>query len=560
MNSNNLRFAALCRVSTEQQQKVGESLNTQKLQIEQVVNLLEGRIVGWYGGQEHATPGHEKREVSRLIEDSKKGRFDAVIVTDADRWSRDNSASRNGLEVFKNHGIRFFTGSKEWDLFQPMDKMFLGMSAVMGEFFANNQMRKSMQNRITRAKRGVPTGGRLPFGRKFIRDENRQGGRWVIDNEKHAMVKDAAKRYLAGESITDIAKEYGVNYANLWKVLTKVSGKTWEIKFQSKELKIYETVTFEIPALLPDETIQAILAKAKANRTYTHGHIKHQYLFARMISCAHCGYAMFGQTNHNGLRYYRHAHTDRDKECPGAKTKAWVSADEVERLVLRHLFETFGNPTAVRKAIEAATPNHAQVLEQQRQLVQLDKDLAKIESARQRLLDLFVDGKIEKQVSDRKFDDLNEREKRLKERKQRLEDELAHVPSAESIKAFSIEVGGIMHRYADNRLARKIADIKTSLKKMSYNERRQLCQSVFAGKTADGRRMGIWITWNDTGKDWNYRIEGRLISKTGAGTDESYVFEPELLCEDGVTKSTQHSRDTTLPAHRSCRRVFRWWS
>src|SRR5688572_563583 len=96
-----LRFAALCRVSTEKQEKEGESLRTQKTNIEKfVVEDLGGSIVKWYGGQEHATPGYEKEEVGKLIADAHKKRFDAVIVNDHSRWSRHNTYSERGLEVF----------------------------------------------------------------------------------------------------------------------------------------------------------------------------------------------------------------------------------------------------------------------------------------------------------------------------------------------------------------------------------------------------------------------------------------------------------------------------
>src|SRR6266545_8060084 len=105
-----LRFAALRRVSTEQQEKVGESLRTQTADIEKVVDDLGGVITGWYGGAESATPGHEKKEVNRLIEDAQKRprTWDALIVAHPDRWSRDNAFSRAGLEVFREHGVRFF--------------------------------------------------------------------------------------------------------------------------------------------------------------------------------------------------------------------------------------------------------------------------------------------------------------------------------------------------------------------------------------------------------------------------------------------------------------------
>src|SRR5262245_2531012 len=114
-----LRFAALVRVSTEKQEKQGESLRTQTSDNQRTVEHLGDSIVEWYGGQEHATPGYEKKEVDRLLLDARKKRFDAVIVTDADRWSRDNNKSKEGLEVLRANGIRFFVGVTEYNLFDP---------------------------------------------------------------------------------------------------------------------------------------------------------------------------------------------------------------------------------------------------------------------------------------------------------------------------------------------------------------------------------------------------------------------------------------------------------
>ncbi len=90
-----LRFAALIRVSTEKQQAQGESLRTQKQQIEQTVEVLGGEVVAWFGGQEHATPGWEHGEVDRLLEycERRPRQVDAVMVSHQDRWSRDNISS-----------------------------------------------------------------------------------------------------------------------------------------------------------------------------------------------------------------------------------------------------------------------------------------------------------------------------------------------------------------------------------------------------------------------------------------------------------------------------------
>ena len=541
LNSTKLRFAALRRVSTEQQEKVGESLRTQTKDIQEVVSSL-GSIVEWFGGQEHATPGHEKKEVERLLREAQKRpcRFNAVIVAHPDRWSRDNAASRAGLEVFREHGIRFFAGATEYDLFNPDHELFLGISAVVGQFQARNQMRKSLINRINRAKRGVPTGGKLPFGRNYVRSDDRQGGRWEIDADKQRIVEDVAKRYLAGKSIEELAKEHDMNAANLHKVLTLRSGPKWQVEFQSKVLNIHEVIEIEVPPLLPDQTIRAILAKAQANRTYTHGHIKHQYLFSRMIQCQHCGYAMFGQTNKNGHQYYRHSHAARDRQCPGAQIKSWIPAAEIEDTAMRHLFETFGNPSAVQRAMEDATPNNERVQEAVKRLGFVTKELSKLESSRQRILALIVKGTISEGSANTQLEKLKEREGKLGVERTRLDDELAHVPSKPAIVGVSKQVAARFRQYTNARAVAKGRHANTEFGEMTYNERRELCQTVFSGKTAEGSRMGVWIAWDKAGRKWGYRIEGHLIDASGPVNKEGFVFGAAPAQKALVTKNANY--------------------
>ena len=97
-----LRFAPLIRVLTEQQERQGESLHTQQKQIIQYVKALNGTFPDncWrYSGQEHATIGEERKKLDRLLSDACKDKFDAVIVCDVSRWSRDNLKSKQGLQI-----------------------------------------------------------------------------------------------------------------------------------------------------------------------------------------------------------------------------------------------------------------------------------------------------------------------------------------------------------------------------------------------------------------------------------------------------------------------------
>jgi len=268
--SKKLKFAALRRVSTVPQKEKGESLRTQKTQIKEAVKHLDGTIIEWYGGQEHAVAGFEKTEIDRLLKDAQKKKFNVCIVTHADRWSRDNEKSKQGLKIFRTQGIRFFVGLSEFSLFDPTQLFYLGMSAEIGGFQALDKKQRSLINRAHRAKRGIPTCGKLPYGRTF----DRKTGQWGIDKKKKAIIEDVTKRYLKGEKLSALAEEYGMNHANLHKILTKRSGEEWEQSFNSDELNIHEIVPTRIPRLLSEKTIKAIKERSAANKTYTHGHAK----------------------------------------------------------------------------------------------------------------------------------------------------------------------------------------------------------------------------------------------------------------------------------------------
>lgn len=71
-SNSKLKFAAFCRVSTEKQEVKGESLPAQKTKCTKNVHLLGGKITAWYGGQEHATAGYEKKEIDRLLKDAQR--------------------------------------------------------------------------------------------------------------------------------------------------------------------------------------------------------------------------------------------------------------------------------------------------------------------------------------------------------------------------------------------------------------------------------------------------------------------------------------------------------
>src|SRR5262249_8465805 len=148
---------------------------------------IGGTIVKWYEGQEHATAGHERKRFAQMLQDAAHHRFDALMVTDASRLTRDPQANLTLIRTFKEDRIRLFIQGQEHDLHNPKDRFMLGMLANVHAFYIEEQIGKSINNRIEAAKRGYPVCGTLPFGRyadiPTDKEERKNACEWSIDED-----------------------------------------------------------------------------------------------------------------------------------------------------------------------------------------------------------------------------------------------------------------------------------------------------------------------------------------------------------------------------------------
>jgi DNA invertase Pin-like site-specific DNA recombinase len=520
-----LRFGAWVRVSTEKQEKRGESLRVQHDSEERDVAHMGGTVVEWYGGQEHATPGWEKKELKRLIADAARGKFDAVIVAYHDRWDRGDKESDRGLEVFKEHGIRFFVGAGEIDLFDPQDEFMMDVHGALGKFVARQQSKKSIDSRVQRARDGLPAAGRLPFGRTF--DPHTET--WGVDPTKKAVVEEAARRYLAGEKMPAIAKSLGMNPTQLHKTLMQKCGPEWVQRFRSKALNIDERVVTPVPALLDEATIAAYHARAEGNRTWARtpagpvsrsGRRFRTYLLSRVVFCQCCGRALTGQAIRDRFRYYR-----TTAGCACHAKRQWVPAEDLEEAVLEDLFQLFGNADRVRKAVEAAVPDQDKVAQDRAQLSRVSGDLEKVRAGRDRLIDAITEGAVTAAHAKAKLAELDSREQALAAERDGLAALLEGLPTPEEVEAQAERASAAFKATLDR--------VNRDYDTMTWEEKRALLGMVFGGKLPDGRRLGVYVERDDRPgrRVWYYRIMGRLVEAGGVTPRppvEESPYDPEM--------------------------------
>lgn len=514
-----LRFAALVRVSTERQKKKGESCRTQTTFIEHCVKIHGGAVATWYQGQEHATPDQERAIFNGMLEDAQMARrpFDAVIVSHHSRWSRDNVDSKRGLAILRRCGVRLFVGMNEFDLNDYNARFVLGIQTEIAEREAAEKKWESVRNRMNRTRRGVPASGKLPFGRTF----NPKTEKWGIDNNKRAMIRDVAKRYLKGESLAQLATEYGVNHANLHKTLTERCGTTWGVRFTVPDFQIDETFWLTVPELLDARTIEAVRAKVRANKTRRPGRAKYQYLLTGRVFCGHCGYAMSPQPQ-RGKFYYRHGKRDGAAKCP-CRPRPLARCAELEEAVLRHVLDFYGNPEGIKRAAMEATPNLEKVNEFRERLARIQGQRDKITRARARHQRTLDDDLVPEEEVRAKLKELRDRDAAMQAEADRYQGEIDHLPTPSDIAEAAKRVSQYV-QFKYGRLAGKKfrysrhADVVRRLdaadpEKMPFEAKRELLDQVFNGTTIDGKPMGVYIEAIDGQpthryKRWQYKLLG----------------------------------------------------
>ncbi len=478
-----LIFAPLIRVSTERQKKRGESLNTQRKQLEDAISRFGGKIYNWYAGQEHATVNEERIILNQLLRDASQNKFNAVIVADISRWSRDNHKNKESLEILKEHKIRFFDRTREYNLFDATESFMIGMGVEVSEYFAKLQAEKSVQNRIEVAKKGMPAAGRLPYGRKYTREINQ----WSVDPEIKKKVEEMAAAYLNENlSFIGLSKRFSMEQSQIHKILLKYSGSEWKQQFRSKYGNINETIFIQIPPLLSDNVIERIKIKSEARRTYEHASQKYEYLFSRIIYDADTGEALTGSPNERGMRYYR----------PYKNRTYSINAELLEKQIINSFIETLNcDERFYNSVFDGGSQNDKR------------HELQEIKSLKETELRKVLGLLNRKKTSIDQFDDkednfvnfisllkpeikeLEERIKTLKFAIRSMENQINTLPTLEEIEVARTWV----NIQLTHRMHKSYVMTVGAFNDLQFKDKKRIMNLIFGGKDDNDKKYGIYI-------------------------------------------------------------------
>ncbi|MBN2829092.1 MAG: recombinase family protein, partial [Candidatus Cloacimonetes bacterium] len=473
------KAAGYVRVSTPGQVD-DESLTTQRKSITEFAKSQQYELTEIYA-DEGISGGSiiNRYGLQKCIKDGLQGKFKVLIIHRLSRFGRNALELLNNYKELKAAGIELRSISEGIDFSTKYGEAMLGMLAIIAQLERDIIKETMLENRVAKAKRGIPTSGKFPYGRTF----DPKTETWILDEEKAKAIQKAADQYLSGRPLPEIAAELGMTYNNLLNILGKRCGDTWVVKFKDAE-----PITHIIPRILSDEYIERVQERLEFNRKNNRTDLPGKYVLSGFIRCDVCHSRLSAATINypdTPIRIYRHK--------PGeSKAFTYIHCDPIEKAVFETIFENIYDAVGFEKAIAESLPDDRLKKELERQIEVNEKNLKNLNKELSKLVQAVLNETLSAETIKAKEKELIKQKENILSHLESDKATLNTLPDVDEVKE---EAGRIRQRLLERYSGSK------RLFQMSFDEKRGLLHWLFDGKDQHGTPYGIYI--KATGKRKN---------------------------------------------------------
>lgn len=311
MTETPLRAAGYIRVSTVSQAEEGESLKTQKQQIEDFCKPRGWELIkplyedAGVSGAKIKRPG-----LDALFEDAEQQKFQVVICADLTRFGRSAADLLSSIKRLKGLGISFHSikGNVSGDD-GPFGQLLLTVLAATAEFEREMIMIRTKENKMARWSKKEIYNGKAPYGYRW----NKQTKKMEKHPDEAPIFERIVRDYLdLGKSLKQVCIDL-----NNDAVKTRIKGK-WISATVSTMLRSTaycgtmtvnkhildeegnikgdkppeEHITFEFPEFMSRsrwDALQARLDSGRVERSGRPSSTQKDFLLHGLLRCGHCG-------------------------------------------------------------------------------------------------------------------------------------------------------------------------------------------------------------------------------------------------------------------------------
>jgi len=399
-----MRAGVYCRVSTDNQEREGTSLQTQ-LEACREYCQDKGYEVAYLFSEAYSGLALDRPKLSKLRELVRADCIDVMVVYCLDRLSRDPTHGVILQEELEKHTVTLEAVIEDVDN-SELGKLISYIRSFASKLEAERIRERTMRGKEQRVKEGVlPQGtGAGIYGYDWNRDTKRR----EVNPIEVDIVRQVFQRVATGESLVSVAR-----LLNNRKIQTKTN-KLWHsltIRRMIRNTGYIGNTYFKntllpglTPAIVGEDLFQAANAELDKPKVRT-GHPKHDYLLRNHAFCAICGKPLVGHCLNRKYRYYQcssaRPHENNKKRC----SARYVRADRLEATVWDEIKELLSAPGIILAEIQrqlAEVNDTASLDSLSAEIEDLERNLRNYELRRSNLLDALELGEFGKnEVLDR---------------------------------------------------------------------------------------------------------------------------------------------------------------
>jgi site-specific DNA recombinase len=418
-----MKCAIYTRVSTEEQVE-RYSLETQREVLSRWAEALGHEVVDTYVDPGYSGALEDRPGLNRLLADAKDRRFDVLLIYRLDRLARKVRLAYDLIERLENAGVGLMSYAEpNINTTTPIGKAVLGIMAVFAEWERDTFAERSRLGIRKAIRMGKYFGGVVPYG-------------YTVENSRLALHPDEAAvvaqmfTWVAekGWSTNRVAEELnrlgvatkyrsegrgvrGKRTAGVWRgggVLRILNNRTYigEYTYGKRTSKPQpELITVTVPPVIDPALFEAVQVRLEQNMRFAARNNRHVYLLKGLIRCGQCGRTYIG--SFNTVRFYYACVGRANRQATSAtstRCKApHVRGKEIEEIVWNDIKGFLQNPGEALNAFL----NQDTVRESEVSL--LERRLESLIMARSRLLDLYLEGGVNKDVYYSRIEELEGR-------------------------------------------------------------------------------------------------------------------------------------------------------
>lgn len=452
INNKHTKKAVLyARCSTERQ-KEEKTINSQivilKEKIKEDGNVLIEQYIdeGWTGET------LDRPALDKLRIDARNGTFEILYIYHLDRLSRELGNQLYAINEFKRYDIEIYTsqGKLEDD---PNNKLLMQMQGIVAEQEKLRILERTRTGKIQKAKRGVVVGSISPYGYTYIKKQGTKDGYYLINQAEAETVRKIFNWFIELRSIRAVTKKLqdekitppnnlrwskstlhrilhredyiGTTYYNKYYAVETKNGR------ERKYKKIVRTgrrlrdrkdwIPISVPSIIEKDIyllVQGILDK---NREVVRRRSNNEYLLAGLISCEICGSPFCGNPCHDHT-FYRCNNRQKTFPLPRTCNSKMIATDKLDKMVWETIENAYTKPDMILKYLNDVVSNHNQSLSNvNKKMGDIEDILRSIKVKENKLVDVFSEGLITKEVFTQKIDELKLEEARYKNEIEYLE-------------------------------------------------------------------------------------------------------------------------------------------